>query len=152
MSGSLTLRVITPDRIVVDTTVSAVKFPALDGSMGILPRHATMVAALDAGALSWTPAGEHGDPGGNHGGDHGHMFVSGGFAEVRAGTVRIVTEASEPASEIDVERAERSAQRARERLRGGGTEISLLEFDQLRAEGALRRALMRKLVAGRARL
>lgn len=149
MSGSLTLRVITPDRIVVDTTVSALKFPALDGSMGILPRHATMVAALDAGALSWTPAGEHG---GERSGAHGHMFVSGGFAEVRAGTVRIVTEASEPASEIDVERAERSAQRARERLRGGGTGISLLEFDQLRAEGALRRALMRKLVANRARM
>lgn len=143
MSGSLTLRVITPDRILVDTTVSEVKFPALDGSMGILPRHATMVAALDAGALSWTPLGEGA-------GEQGQMFVSGGFAEVRRNTVRIVTEASEPASEIDVERAERSAERARTRLRGGGGEISLLEFDQLRAEGALRRALMRKLVAGRA--
>ena len=141
MAGSITLRVITPDRIVVDVTASEVQFPALDGSMGILPRHAAMVAALDAGVLSWKDSGEH-----------GLMFVSGGFAEVRDNTVRIVTEASEPASEIDVERADQSAERARTRLRGGGGEISLLEFDQLRAEGALRRALMRKLVSGRAQL
>lgn len=140
MPGTITLRVITPDRIVVDTTASEVKFPALDGSMGVLPRHATMVAALDSGALTWTHAGES-----------GHMFVSGGFAEVRDNTVRIVTEASEPASEIDVERAERAAERARERLRGGGESISPLEFDRLRAEGALRRALLRKLVANKAR-
>ena len=144
MPGSITLRVITPDRIVVDTTATEVKFPALDGSMGILPRHATMVAALDSGSLAWTHSG-------SSGGENGQMFVSGGFAEVRDNTVRIVTEASEPASEIDVDRAERSAERARERLRGGGAEATPLEFDKLRAEGALRRALMRKLVANRAR-
>jgi len=140
MPGTITLRVITPDQIVVDTTASEVKFPALDGSMGILPRHATMVAALDSGELSWT-----------HSGESGHMFVSGGFAEVRDNTVRIVTEASEPASDIDVERAERSAERARERMHRGGAGISPLEFDRVRAEGALRRALMRKMIANKAR-
>ncbi len=141
MAGSITLRVITPDRIVVDVAVSEVKFPALDGSMGVLPRHAAMVAALDAGVLSWSDSEEQ-----------GHMFISGGFAEVRDNTVRVVTEASEPASEIDVERAARSAERARERLRGGGADITALDFDKLRAEGALRRALMRRLTARRAGL
>ena len=72
MPGTITLRVITPDRIVVDTTASEVKFPALDGSMGVLPRHATMVAALDSGALSWTPTD-------TSGGENGHMVVSGGY-------------------------------------------------------------------------
>jgi len=112
MADSLTLRVITPEAIVVDTTASTVKFPGLDGLMGVLPRHAPMVAALDAGHLSWTEDGVA-----------RNMFISGGFAEVRDNTVRIVTEASEPASEIDVDRAERSAERARERLRGGGAEV-----------------------------
>ena len=50
--ASLTLRVITPERIVLDTTVRQLKFPAIDGSMGVLPRHAAMVAALDAAELS----------------------------------------------------------------------------------------------------
>ena len=72
MADTLTLRVITPESIAVDATASAVQFPALDGGMGILPRHAAMVAALDSGALTWT-----------EGGQEKEMFVSGGFAEVR---------------------------------------------------------------------
>ena len=39
MADSITLRVITPEKIVLDTTASAVQIPAIDGSMGILPRH-----------------------------------------------------------------------------------------------------------------
>jgi F-type H+-transporting ATPase subunit epsilon len=128
---AITLRVITPEAIVVDTTAADVRFPALDGLMGILPRHAPMVAALDAGALTWT-----------EGGQRREMFVAGGFAEVRAGTVRVVTEASEPASEIDAERAEKAAERARERLhsrKAADQEV----FDGARAEASLRRAMMR---------
>ena len=52
--ASLTLRVITPERIVLDTIAREVKFPGLDGSIGVLPRHAPLVAALDAGDLTWT--------------------------------------------------------------------------------------------------
>jgi len=137
--ASLTLRVITPERIVLDTIAREVKFPGLDGSIGVLPRHAPLVAALDAGDLTWT----------DEGGRREHMFVSGGFAEVRANTVRLVTEASEPASEIDVERATRAAERARERLRARRVEEGTAEFDLLRAEASLRRALMRRFVANK---
>ncbi len=139
MADTLTLRVITPESIVVDTSASDVQFPALDGLMGILPRHAPMVAALDAGALSWTEGGQRLD-----------MFVAGGFAEVRANTVRVVTEASEPATEIDVERAQEAAERARERLRSRKV-ADAEEFDILRAEASLRRAMMRLNVAGKRR-
>ena len=140
MAGSLTLRVITPEEIVIDTSVSMVTFPALDGSMGVLPRHAPMVAALDAGQLAFEVDGERQE-----------MFISGGFAEVRENTVRVVTEASEPASDIDVERAARAAERARERLHAFRSRDDGEPFDLFRAEAALRRALMRKLVAGRSR-
>lgn len=138
--AEITLRVITPERILVDTSAESVQFPALDGLTGVLPRHAPMVSALDAGMLRWTEKGRRET-----------MFVSGGFAEVRANTVRIVTEASEPASDIDVERAEQAAQRARERLRTRRVEAGSAEFDVLRAEAALRRALMRLSVVERAR-
>ena len=84
MAESITLRIITPERIAVDTSVSAVRVPALDGAIGILARHAPMVAALDSGRLSWTAEGRSQD-----------MFVAGGFAEVRSDTVRVVTQASE---------------------------------------------------------
>lgn len=131
MAGQLTLRIITPDRIVLDQEVDSVNLPATDGWMGVLPRHAPMVAALDVGPLSFKGTG----------GD-GSIFVSGGFAEVRDNTVRVVSEAGERPEEIDEERAAAAEERARKRLdegrgMGGGG------MDVLRAELALNRAKMR---------
>ncbi|MBI5434511.1 MAG: ATP synthase F1 subunit epsilon [Planctomycetes bacterium] len=133
MAGEFTLRVITPNRIVVDEPVESVQIPALDGSMGILPRHAPMVAALQAGVLRYR--GRSGEQ---------VLFVSEGFAEVRDNLLRVVSEAGETAGEIDEKRAREAEQRARERLAHKGEAATATEaFDQLRAEGALRRALMR---------
>jgi len=140
VADPLTLRVITPDHIAVDTTASSIQFPASDGLMGVLPRHAPMVAALDSGDLTWHSDGQVHD-----------MFVAGGIAEVRDNTVRVVTEASEPADEIDMERAQAAAERARERLRVRRVKHGSEEFDVLRAEASLRRALMRLTVANKKR-
>ena len=138
MANELTLRVITPDHIVLDTTASSVRIPAVDGSMGILRGHAQMVAALDVGLLTYRTDGT----------DH-VLFVSGGFAEVRDNTVRIVSEAGERPEEIDEERARAAEARARKRIeegRGRHTEI-----DVLRAELSLRRARARLMAGGYSR-
>jgi F-type H+-transporting ATPase subunit epsilon len=131
MAGTLTLRVITPERIALDLSVSSVRIPGVDGSIGILPRHAPMVAALDAGLMHYRIDGRE-----------EVMFVSGGFAEVRDNTVRIVSEAGEKPDEIDEARARAAEARARERL----SQERVLEgepIDLLRAEVALKRALLR---------
>jgi F-type H+-transporting ATPase subunit epsilon len=134
MPGTLTLRVITPERIALDRSVASVRLPALDGSMGVLPRHAPMIAALDTGLLRYRETS---------GSPEEVLFVSGGFAEVRGETLRVVCEAGERAQEIDEERARQAEKRARERLTvkasGGGDPLDLL-----RAEASLRRALMRQ--------
>lgn len=139
MADSLTLRVITPERVVLDTEASSVKFPGMDGLVGVLPKHAHMVAAVDSGLLEWTSGGSVA----------GDMFVSGGFAEVKGNTVRIVTEAGEMADKIDVERAEQAAVRAKDRMKTHKIEEGSAEYDSLRAEHSLRRAMMRKFVANR---
>ena len=136
MSG-LSLRVITPDQIALEVEVDSVRLPGVDGSIGILPRHAQMVAALDAGELSW-----------RQGNQEGGLFVAGGFAEVRDNTVRIVSQAGEKPAEIDEERARQAEQRARERLAGSAKGEPV---DMLRAQFALQRALMRLSVAKRHR-
>lgn len=133
MAANFTLRVITPDRIALDTTVDSIKVPALDGSMGILPRHAAMVTALDSGELDFVT-----------GGKSESLFISGGFAEVRGATVRVVADAAERPSDIDVERADKAAERAKDRLRKAAKGV-----DVLRANAALRRALMRKMLSGK---
>ena len=131
MADALTLRVITPEKVALDQSVSSVRIPGVDGSIGILPRHAPMVAALDTGLLRYrTDAGES------------LLFVSGGFAEVRSNTVRVVTEAGEKPEEIDEERARKAEERARERL-AQGRALTGEPIDFLRAEAALQRALLR---------
>ena len=97
MADSLTLRVLTPSRIVLDTTASSVRIPGVDGSIGVLPRHAPMVAALDAGELLY-----------RHEGKEEHFFVSGGFAQMIDDKLTLLTqEAREPES-IDPAAAERA--------------------------------------------
>jgi len=137
MAGSLTLRVITPDAVVLDEVADTVVFPALDGLMGVLPMHAPMIAALGAGQLEYTSGGQ------KH-----QLFVAGGFAEVRNDTLRVITAAGERPSEIDVERAERAAERARERLKTRQVDGEDA-FDVLRAEASLGRALVRLKLARR---
>ena len=129
MAEDITLRVITPDRIVVDTTASAVRIPGLDGSIGILRNHAPMIAALDVGLLRL-----------RHAGRAQVLFVAGGFADVRNNTVRVVSESGERSDDIDVERAKAAEERARKRLEEGGRGG---DVDVLRAELALSRALAR---------
>jgi len=134
MAGTLTLRVITPERIALDMQVQSVRVPCVDGQLGILPRHAPMVAALDTGILRFREEGRE-----------ARLFIAGGFAEVRGDTVRIVTEAGEKPEEIDEERAREAEQRARARLAddSGGDPV-----DVARAEAALQRAIWRLRAAG----
>lgn len=134
MAGAITLRVITPDRVLVDSSADQVRFPGLDGSVGVLARHAHMVSALDAGELTWEgPEGP------------GRMFVAGGFVEVRSNTLRVVTQSGELANDIDVERAKAAAERAKERM--GAQALRAGGVDLLRAEASLRRAMQRIRVA-----
>ncbi len=131
MASDLTLRVITPEKVLLDTTATAVKVPATDGLMGILPRHAAMVAALDAGVLTY-----------KEGGQDVELFVSGGFAEVRQNTVRILATVGERPEDIDLERAQAAEERARTRL-APDKRAAEDTLDIARANAALRRAMFR---------
>jgi F-type H+-transporting ATPase subunit epsilon len=137
VAEDITLRVITPDEIVLDTTAESVRVPGVDGSLGILRRHASMVTALEAGDLSYTQNGRE-----------EHLFIGEGFAEVRDNTIRVVADASERPTDIDVERATKSAERARERLKSRQAD-GPSDFDALRAQAALRRAMQRLRMSNR---
>ncbi len=132
MAQELTLRIITPEKIVVDTTAESVRLPGIDGDMGIYPRHAGMVSALDAGLLRYKA-----------GGMETVMFIAGGFAEVRSGTLRVLTAAGESPEEIDRKRAEEARDRAKTLLGAGAKTTEGEPVDLMRAEAALRRGLMR---------
>lgn len=132
MANELTLRVITPERIVADTPAASVRMPGLDGDMGVFPRHAAMVAALKPGLLRYKENGAE-----------TIMCVAGGFAEVRDNTVRVLTSAGEAPDAIDYDRAQAALDRARARLAGSAVTDEGEAIDMIRAEQALQRAMAR---------
>ena len=98
---SLNLRVMTPIRTVWDGQVQEVILPTNSGQVGILPKHASLLTALDIGVLrvrtntQWT-----------------RMALMGGFAKIENDRVTILVNEGEKASEIDQQEAEKSLELA----------------------------------------
>ncbi len=130
----LELEIVTPERLVLAETVSSVILPGEQGYLGVLPMHAPLLTRLQVGQLEYDADGRHVT-----------MAVSGGFAEVLRDRVRILAETAELASEIDVDRAKRSKEKAEAAL--ARKDLSEAEFRE--AEVRLKKALMRIQVHGR---
>ncbi len=122
------LRIVTPDRELVEGEVSEVSIPGKDGYLGVLPGHAPLLTELQSGELTY-----HQDA------MAFHVAIHWGFAEVLPDRVIVLADIAERAEEIDVERAERARQRAEDRLKGPAEPDAELEA----AREALRRALCR---------
>ena len=82
MAGPLSVRVVSPDRIVFEGEATSLVAPAWDGKVGILPRHAPMLTLVGSGELSIDR------PGG--GSDSFH--VNGGVLKVERDQVPLLTE------------------------------------------------------------
>ena len=126
MSSLMRFEVLAPDKYVLKSdAISYVEAVTLWGGVGILPRHAPLIAALKEAPLKYRDA---------EGIAH-FLCIQGGFMEVKDNKVVVMTEAAETADEIDVDRAEASALRARERLANPDDEV-----DMDRVMGSLRRS------------
>ena len=126
------LSVLTPERPVFEKDVVSIVAPGSEGYLGVLAHHAPLITALAPGKLTIT------DP-------DGHVeeyAVSGGFLEVGGNEAILLADTIEAASEVDVERARRAEERARERLKGIRSDI-----DYPRAWSALARAQNRLRIA-----
>jgi F-type H+-transporting ATPase subunit epsilon len=122
------LKLMAPDRALFEGKVQGLIAPGSQGYLGVLARHAPMIAELGPGVLTVIEAS----------GERRYYAVSAGYLEVRREEVAVLADAAEEAGRIDVERARAAEQRARERLRSAARDI-----DTPRAEAALRRALAR---------
>lgn len=129
---NLKIDIVTAERIVYSAEVDEVIAPGVEGQLGILPHHAPLMTALQAGELVV-----------RHGGEEEIMAISGGFLEVRPDRVIVLADQAERAEEIDIARAAEARQRAEQRLK----ERHVAGVDEARAEAALRRAMVRLYVA-----
>ncbi|MEY4830462.1 MAG: hypothetical protein RLZZ562_2258 [Planctomycetota bacterium] len=136
MAKELHLRVVTPDRTVIDRKVAAVSFRGIDGGYGILPDHAPLLTGI---ARSGTVEITETD------GKRSEMFASDGFAQVQGNVLTLVCEAGELAEEIDLDRVKAAEAKAREKL----SHLDRASEEFLKAEASLKKALARELLARR---
>jgi F-type H+-transporting ATPase subunit epsilon len=99
-SGQLQVRLVTPDRVLLDATADAVELPSASGYLEALYGHAPLLAELGAGEVRL------------HGGNSGDkkFFVAWGFVEVLPERVTILAETALPPQDIDVAAAQQELQ------------------------------------------
>lgn len=102
--NQLTVRLVTPDRILVDQTADAVEVPSQSGYIEVLYGHAPLLAELAPGEVRL-----HG--GTHHTGDS--FFVARGFVEVLPERVTILAESAMAPEEIDKSNAQLELDRGR---------------------------------------
>ncbi|HLH36726.1 MAG TPA: ATP synthase F1 subunit epsilon [Alloacidobacterium sp.] len=101
MPDQLQVRLVTPERILVDTTADAVELPSRSGYLEVLFGHTPLLAELGAGEVRL------------HGGHAGEQRynVNWGFVEVLPERVTILAENALKPEEIDTGRAQEQLDR-----------------------------------------
>jgi len=91
MPDQLKVRLVTPDRILVDQTAEAVEVPGKSGYFEVLYGHAPMLSEIGAGEVRL------------HGGEAGEQryVIARGFVEVLPERVTILAESAQKPEEID---------------------------------------------------
>ncbi len=134
MAGDISLRVVTPVRLVLEEQVDELTAPGPLGQLGILPDHAALMTTLDIGQLSYRKSGAS-----------SVITLAGGYAEVLDNVVTVLANAAEFPAEIDTARAENARARAESTL---GDSDQVDEEALVAARAALQRALVRIETAG----
>lgn len=121
-SGLLTVRLVTPDRVLLDATATAVELPSMSGYMEALYGAAPLLAELGAGEVRL------------HGGTAGEQtfFVAWGFVEVLPERVTILAETALHPKEIDQNDAQKQLQHAQELWTQAGDDQA--KYDEANAE------------------
>ncbi|HTX41533.1 MAG TPA: ATP synthase F1 subunit epsilon [Acidobacteriaceae bacterium] len=105
MATHLRVRLVTPDRILVDQDADAVEVPAKTGYIEVLAGHAPLLAEIGAGEVRL----RGGEAGGGSGSAQRYS-VARGFVEVLPDRVTILAESAEKPEEIDTAAAQEQLQ------------------------------------------
>jgi len=137
MSKKLQLKIVTPEKLILEELVDQVTLPTTEGEITILPDHIPLISALSAGDIVAVKDGEH-IP----------MAVVGGFLELKKEnnitTLIILADFAEHVSTItDIEIEKAKAMAAELKRRSENNEI--VDFEHFETE--LERSLTRVKIA-----
>lgn len=133
---SLTVRVVSPDKIVWDATAEEVILPSTTGQLGILSGHAPLLTALDTAVMRVRPSANQ---------DWVAIALMGGFAEVENNEVTILVNGAERGDKIDLEAARTAYTQAEAKV---NQSASATRQEQIQATQAFKRARARFQAAG----
>jgi F-type H+-transporting ATPase subunit epsilon len=125
---SLSLEIITPERVVVKDVAEMVEARGALGEFGILTGHIQYLTTIEIGEIRYVKDGKV-----------KHLATSGGFAEVFEDKITLLVDTAEFGEEIDVDRAKRAQNRAEAALK----EIADEDVEYRKHELALMRAIAR---------
>lgn len=118
--NALQLVLVTPETTLLDAPVRSLQFPLYDGQIGVLPGRAPVVGRLGYGVLTVSTSE----------GDIEKYFVEGGFVQVKAGTVTLLTDRAQGLDDIDRQAAEDLLAEASKRVPVTDAELVAKERDQ----------------------
>lgn len=101
MAATMTLKLITPERVVLEREVDMVVAKGTAGEFAVMPGHEPLVAALGLDILRFS-----------HKGEEDVAAVLGGVLEVRGNEVTVLSDVAELGEEIDHARASQAKERA----------------------------------------
>ncbi|HEY4503232.1 MAG TPA: ATP synthase F1 subunit epsilon [Candidatus Paceibacterota bacterium] len=138
MAKQLKLKIVTPERLVLEEMVDQVSLPTTEGEITVLPNHIPLVVGLKSGDVVAMTSGEYVP-----------MAVAGGFIEVKQNEsdmteVAVLADFAEHVSEISdqkIEEAKKKSEELRKQLEDKGT----VDFEHFEAE--LERSLTRVKIA-----
>lgn len=138
MSKQLKLKIVTPERLILEESVESVTLPTASGVITVLPRHTPIISELKSGDIVAKKDGEE-IP----------MAVSGGFVEVKKDKaenteVTILADFAEHVSELSDEKVAQARARADE-LKQKASNKEVVDFEHFSAE--LERSLTRVKIA-----
>ena len=98
---SFRLRIVSPERLLLDEEVEEVIAPGAAGEFGVLPDHITFLTVLAPGRLIYRT------------GNQRHVIaIFGGYAEVVDNVMTVLADGAELAPQIDLEAAKQAQQQA----------------------------------------
>jgi F-type H+-transporting ATPase subunit epsilon len=111
--------IVTPERAVLDEAVDFVALPMYDGELGVLPGRAPLIGRLGFGELRTRRAT-----------DTRRFYIDGGFAQVRANVVTVLTPRALRAEEINPSAAAEALERAKGVAKTPEEQTALLNAQQ----------------------
>jgi len=139
MPFTLHIDIVSAEALIFSGRAEMVVLPAVRGEIGVLPRHAPLLAHLRPGAVRVILDGK----------DEETFFISGGFAEVQPYVVTVLADTALRGAELDKAAALRAKEHAEQKLEG--RKLSPEEYNKLKAELDITTALLRTINDLRAR-